>query len=109
MKDYIIDDNISVPSVGSRWATGVDANGNGEVYEGKIVKEHVNASMAALRLKMGIGDKGEKIFVENCGTDGYGSVNSDGSPVNWKSDETKRTKFRQDVRALELNGNITTI
>ena len=109
MKNFIIDSNIPVPSVGSRLATSVDANGNGEVYEGKPVKAHIIASLNALKLAEGIGDKGEDIFVTMCGPDGYGSVNDDGSPVNWQSDETKRTKFRHDVRALELNGNIATI
>ena len=101
--------NSSIPVVGDTWKFSIDSNGNGGIYIDKVVKAYTGFVMKAIELAEGNLKKALDIFVTMCSPDGYGTINPDGSPVNWNSNDTKVTRFKHSVRALELNGNIATI
>ena len=100
--------------LGDAWGIiSSDVNGNGEIYveacSNKPIQEHTRATLKTIILADGNLAKAMDIFVTMCGKDAYGSLKTDGTPFEWKSEKTKITKFLHDVRVLTLNGNIATI
>jgi hypothetical protein len=101
--------------LGDSWGTiSTDANGNGEIYVEKCsnqpIHNHTKATLKTIILAGGNLIKAMEIFVTMCGKDAYGSLKTDGiTPLNWTSEETKKTKFLHNVRLLKLNNNIAII